>query len=332
MSVFDMLSSQQRGRLKREGFPDWTSPMLAVLTEDYFSDPDWIFERKFDGVRALAFCKDGRATLMSRNRHELNDTYPELQDALIDRVSSDCVLDGEIVAFDGAVTSFSRLQGRMQIRDRQEALASGIPVFFYLFDVLYCEGLSCEGVPLRSRKKLLKRLVQFKDPIRYTSHRNKDGEAYLSEACEKRWEGVIAKRAESHYVHGRSKDWLKFKCSHGQELVIGGYTRPKGTRICFGALLTGYYTNGEFRYAGKVGTGFDEDTLRRIHGKMSVLERKTSPFSEEVREKDVTWVKPELVGEFGFTEWTRSGKLRHPRFLGLRDDKKASAVVREGKG
>jgi len=160
-------------------------------------------------------------------------------------------------------------------------------------------------------------------------HRNRDGESYFKEACKKGWEGVIAKRAASEYQHKRSADWLKFKCAEGQELVIGGFTAPKGSRIGFGALLVGYYEDGALHYAGKVGTGFDDEFLAEFRKRLDRLARKTSPFAEQIGEKDVTWVSPELVGEFGFTEWTRSGKLRHPRFLGLRWDKAPEEVVRE---
>jgi ATP-dependent DNA ligase len=167
--------------------------------------------------------------------------------------------------------------------------------------------------------------------VRLTPHRNEHGEAYFEEACRKRWEGLIAKRADSPYSSARSRDWLKFKCERGQELVIGGYTAPKGSRTELGALLLGYYADGELRYAGKVGTGFDQATLRELGAKLRRLRRKTPPFAhaDEIRESGVTWVEPRLVAEVGFSEWTRHGRLRHPRFLGLRIDKSAREVVRE---
>jgi bifunctional non-homologous end joining protein LigD len=183
--------------------------------------------------------------------------------------------------------------------------------------------------PLRARKALLRRSLAFKDPIRITAHRNRDGEAFFAEACRKGWEGVIAKRADSPYTHGRSRDWLKFKCSAEQELVVGGYTAPRGTRTELGALLLGYHADGVLRYASKVGTGFTRATLRELAGKLEPLRRDTSPFADEVRERGATWVEPQLVAQVGFSEWTRDGRLRHPRFLGLRDDKAAGDVVRE---
>ena len=175
--------------------------------------------------------------------------------------------------------------------------------------------------------------LSFEDPIRYTTHTDAEGEAAWREACAKGWEGVIAKRAESPYVQRRSTDWLKFKCVNRQEFVIGGFTDPHGSRVGFGALLVGFYEgddeNRQLRYAGKVGTGYDTRTLLELGAKLRALEMKRSPFAEPVSEKGAHWVRPELVAEVGFTEWTVDGKLRHPRFLGLRDDKPAQSVVKE---
>jgi DNA ligase D-like protein (predicted ligase) len=207
-----------------------------------------------------------------------------------------------------------------------------VPVFLYVFDLLWLEGYDVRPLPLRTRKRLLKAALNFHGNVRWTQYRNGDGEALFAEACRKGWEGLIAKRANSPYVTTRSKDWLKLKCEHGQELVIGGYTEPRGSRVEFGALLLGYYRDGGFRYAGKVGTGFDTETLHELGGQLRKRQRDTPPFAEPhtIKERHVTWVEPELVGQIGFTEWTRDGRLRHPRFLGLRDDKAASEVVREG--
>jgi bifunctional non-homologous end joining protein LigD len=306
--------------------------MLATLTHKHFSDPEWIFERKLDGERALAFCRNNRVRLMTRNRKVINDTYPELVQALGKSFSKNCILDGEVVAFEGDVTSFSRLQKRMQIRDEAEARKSNVDVYYYLFDILYFDKYRLDDVPLSARKSVLKRAIAFQDPLRFTTHRNAKGEAYLREACDKGWEGLIAKRAGSHYQHKRSTDWLKFKCQHGQELVIGGFTEPHGSRTGFGALLVGYYEDDKLRYAGKVGTGYDEETLMGMRKRFEAITRKTSPFDDAVHEKEVTWLSPTLVGEFGFTEWTEGGKLRHPRFLGLRRDKNPEDVVREEGG
>jgi bifunctional non-homologous end joining protein LigD len=323
------LSDEERERLKPAEHPAWMEPMLARLTKKRFSDPDWLFERKLDGERALAFRHDDEVRLLSRNRKDLHASYPELVDALGRQPCADFVADGEIVAFEGHLTSFARLQGRMQTRDPEVARASGIAVFFYLFDLPYLAGYDLAGLSLRRRKALLREAITFEDPLRFTAHRNRDGEAFLREACEKGWEGLIAKQASGPYRHGRSSDWLKLKCSRGQELVIGGFTAPKGSREGFGALLLGYYENGRLRYAGKVGTGFDDHFLTEMRGHLDDLARARSPYDENVGEAEVTFVEPELVAEIAFTEWTEAGRLRHPRFLGLRRDKAAHDVTRE---
>ncbi len=321
-------SPTQTDDLPRQDPPDWLSPMLAVLTDDHFSDPDWIYERKLDGERVLIFRNGDSLRLMTRNRNCVNDTYPELVEALRGQSARDFVADGEVVAFDGAVSSFSRLQGRMQIKDPDKARASGITVYLYVFDLLHLNGHDLTGLPLRERKSRLSQALRFDDPLRVTPHRNEEGLAYYKEACEKGWEGVIAKDAQAAYVHGRSRKWLKFKCAAGQELVIGGFTEPEGQRSGFGALLLGYYEDGALRYAGKVGTGFDEAFLSDFRKTLDDRRRQTSPFADNV-EEDALWVRPDLVAEIGFTEWTDAGKLRHPRFLGLRRDKTAKDVTRE---
>jgi len=293
--------------------------MLATLTDNRFSDPGWIFERKLDGERALAFCDGDCIRLLTRNGKMLNDAYPELVDAIAGQRYADFVAGGEIVAFDGNISSFSRLQQRMQITDAEKARASTVPVYYYLFDLPYLEGHDLSALPLRERKKLLKQVFDFSDAVRFTPHRNSDGEALLKEDCDRGWEGLIAKRADALYRHSRSTDWLKLKCGHGQEFVIGGFTEPHGSRIGFGAL----------RYPGKVGTGFDDDFLRGFRDRLNGLVRDTSSFADEVQEETATFVIPDLVAEIGFTEWTDAGKWRHPRFLGLRDDKAPRNVVRE---
>lgn len=329
--VFDILPDEQRGKIKKASQPDWLNPMLATLTHETFNDPNWIYERKLDGERVLAFCKGGEVRLMSRNKKVLNDTYPEIVDAMQSQVNEDAILDGEIVAFEGDVTSFSRLQDRIGIRDVEEARNSSVAVYYYLFDVLHLAGHECTELPLRERKRLLREAVEFEGKLRFTSHRNEDGEAYLEEACRKGWEGLIAKRSDGKYRHSRSKDWLKFKCVNQQEFVIGGFTEPKGQRRGFGALIVGYYDDGKLHCAGKVGTGYSDDLLVSLRNRMDSRERKTSPFDKGEEPKgDVHWISPELVCEVGFTEWTDDGMLRHPRFLGLRRDKNPRDVHREG--
>jgi len=320
--ILDALSDDERKTLRERAFPRWMDPMLATLTEDRFSDPDWIYEPKLDGVRIVVYRKGSRVRLMSRNKKERSAAYPEIAEAFgaMDAAARDFVVDGEVVAFDRGVTSFVRLQARMGLQDPDRARATGIGVTYYAFDVLYLNGRDTTRLPLRTRKALLRRALAFDDPIRFMRHRNEQGVKYFREACRKGLEGLIAKRASSAYVHARSRDWLKFKCACEQEFVIGGFTDPQRSRKGFGAL----------RYAGKVGTGYDDDTLVTLRSRLDRIERKTSPFADEnVPGKGVHWVRPELVGQVAFTEWTPDGKLRHPRFEGLRDDKAPEDVVRE---
>lgn len=331
--LFDILDDEERRQLKQTAKPQWKSPMLATLTHDHFSDPQWVYERKLDGERCIVHRDRESIKLLSRNRKRLNDTYPQIADELDDQELEAFIIDGEIVAFEGGVTSFSRLQQRMQIKNRKVAEQSRVAVYFYVFDILYAQGHDCTALPLRTRKRLLRRAIAFRGRLRYTPHRNADGEAYLAEACRKGWEGLIAKNANARYTGERSRDWLKFKCARGQELVIVGYTDPQGERQHFGALLLGYYDNGELVGAGKVGTGFDDQTLESLYKKMQPLRRERPPLDRaEKPSKSVHWLEPELVAEVAFTEWTDSGQLRHPRFLGLRRDKAPRDVVRETSG
>jgi bifunctional non-homologous end joining protein LigD len=317
---FARLGPEERALLKPATRPDKVTPMKAVLTDDRFSDPQWIYERKLDGIRCIAIKAEQRVRLLSRNDLSLNARFPEVVQALEADSATDFVLDGEVVAFAGSQTSFARLQQRGE---------RPVAVFYYVFDVLYLAGHDVTALPLRARKALLRRALGFHGPVRLAPHRNRDGEALFREACRKGWEGLIAKRADGPYVRGRSRDWLKFKCAAEQELVIGGYTAPRGSRTDLGALLLGYYQDARLRYAGKVGTGFNRAELARLAGLLAPLRRDETPFADEVRERNVTWVEPSLVAEIGFSEWTRDGRLRHPRYLGLRDDKAASEVVRE---
>jgi bifunctional non-homologous end joining protein LigD len=297
-------------------------PMKAVLSDTPFSDPDWIFERKLDGIRCLAIRDGGGVELMSRTARLMNGQFPELVGALEHQPARDFVLDGEIVAFERGVTSFARLQRRARER---------VPVFLYVFDLPRHEGEDLRPLPLRGRKSRLRRALDFTDPVRFNPHRNgQHGEELYRDACRRGLEGVIAKRADSPYVGGRSRDWLKLKCHAEQELVIGGFTAPKGSRTEFGALLVGYYEDGRLRYAGKVGTGFDRRALEELGARLHELEQEESPFEPfKPIPPGTRWVRPELVAQVGFAEWTRDGRLRHPRHIGLRDDKPAREVVRE---
>jgi bifunctional non-homologous end joining protein LigD len=323
VDILATLTDTERELIEPAPPPRTAGAMKAVLTDERFSDPEWIYERKLDGIRCIAIRDGDSLQLLSRNDLSQNDRYPELVEALKAERCHEFVVDGEVVAFEGSQTSFALLAQRHQRH---------VPVFLYVFDILWLEGHDVRALPLRTRKGLLKRALEFHGNVRWTQYRNRDGEALFEEACRKGWEGLIAKRADSPYVTTRSKDWLKFKCEHGQELVIGGYTEPRGSRVEFGALLLGYYRDGQLEYAGKVGTGFDTDTLHELGGQLRELARTDPPFAapQTIKERHVTWVEPALVAQVGFTEWTRDGRLRHPRFLGLRDDKAAREVVREG--
>jgi bifunctional non-homologous end joining protein LigD len=296
--------------------------MKAVLWDEPFSDQGWIFERKLDGVRCLAHRDGDGVRLVSRTDRSMNGDYPELVEALEAEPCEDFVIDGEVVAFgEGGITSFSRLQRRHRER---------VAVFYYVFDLLRLGGEDVRDLPLRQRKAKLRRTLRFKGHVRFSPHRNEHGEELFRDACRKGLEGVMAKRADSPYRATRSSDWRKLKCHAEQELVIGGYTAPQGSRTDFGALLVGYFEDGRLMYAGKVGTGFDQATLNDLGKRLRKLERADSPFAEvHPIPRGTHWVEPELVGQIAFTEWTRDGRLRHPRFLGLRTDKPARDVVRE---
>jgi bifunctional non-homologous end joining protein LigD len=311
--------------------PDWVDPQLATLTRQRFSDPAWIYERKLDGERCLAFCAGGEVRLLTRNKKRANASYPELVEALASQSAGDCVVDGEVVSFVGDVTSFERLQQRIHVGRPSAELRARVPVYYHLFDIMCSEGADVRQRPLRERKELLRSQFSFADPLRFTEHRSPDGEAYFKQACQDRWEGLIAKRADAPYLSGRSRDWLKFKCQAGQEFVIGGFTDPRGSRTGFGALLLGYYdAEGRLVYAGKVGTGFDQRLLDSLHEQMVRIERDRPAFGVgKLPPSGVHWVEPRLVGEVGFSEWTDDGLLRHPRFEGLRRDKAPPEVVRE---
>jgi DNA ligase D-like protein (predicted ligase) len=311
--------------------PEWVEPMLATLTDRPFSDPAWIFETKLDGQRSLLFRQGEEIRLMTRNRKDRTSHYPDLEQAARRAIGTDLIADGEIVAFDGPRTSFSRLQGRMQNARPSAALVAKQPVIYYLFDLVWLDGRDLRSLPLGDRKDLLREAIAFDDPIRYSDHLEEDGELGLRAACEHGLEGLIAKRAASTYVGGRSREWLKLKCVLEQEFVVLGWTDPQRSRHGIGALLVGYFDGGGLRYAGKVGTGFNQRELDRLAEMLAKRERARPPLEDTtgVQKKGVHWAKPDLVAQVGFGEWTPDGKLRHPRYLGLRDDKAATEVVRE---
>ena len=296
--------------------PGFVTPMKAVLTADRPSGPEWVFERKLDGIRCLVVKDGGRTRLYSRNELALDERYPSLAAALDADAADGFVIDGEAVAFVGG-------------RDRFGG-GEGSELFLYVFDVLVAHGRDVRPLPLEERRALLEGLLTWRDPLRMTEAMTGDGAALLADACQDGWEGLIAKRLGTPYVSTRSRDWLKLKCTRAQELVIGGFTAPRGSRTDLGALLVGHFEGDRLRYAGKVGTGFTHATLRELAERLAPLVRDTSPFEPEKGiPRAATWVEPELVAQFGFMEWTPDGRLRHPSFLGLRFDKPAREVVRE---
>lgn len=303
--------------------------MLAKLHDAVFADPNWLYERKFDGERTLARIDERSVQLFSRNGKDNGVSYPELVNALAALALPPLWLDGEVVAFSGGVTSFERLQQRINVQDESTARKSGVAVYYYFFDILYCDGYDLTGLPLAQRKQILKQVLTWRDSLRFTPHRRTAGAAYHAQACARGWEGLIAKRADSRYSEGRSANWLKLKCSVGQEFVIGGFTEPHGGRKGFGALLVGYYKDDSLCYAGKVGTGFTDEQLRSLRRRFRDIEITDSPFATSPDETGVHWLKPQLVCEVDFTEWTKVGKLRHSRFKGLRRDKSPRNVHRE---
>ena len=329
-AALEVLAEDDRALLRPEPPPRSYRPMLATLTDARPSGREWLFERKLDGVRCGALRAGGRVRLLSRNGKDLGGAYPEIAEAVSALPAGDLAVDGEVVAFEGTRTSFARLQARMQLRDPDQARGRGVEVFLYLFDLLHLDGQCTADLPLRSRKELLRAAIPLADPLRFTKGRAGDGEALLREACAEGWEGLIAKRADAPYAAARSRDWLKLKCVAEQELVVGGFTAPRGSRTELGALLVGYQEDGVLRYAGKVGTGFDRRTLADLGKRLRALEQPDPPFADARPVPAGTrWVRPELVAQIAFTEWTRDGRLRHPRYLGLREDKAAAEVVRE---
>jgi bifunctional non-homologous end joining protein LigD len=304
--------------------------MLATLTGQRDFSDEWLLERKLDGERCVAR-KVGRGVrLESRNGHDLTATYPEVRAAVAAQASQELLLDGEVVAFAGAQTSFTRLQQRLGLALPSPDQVAKWPVVYCVFDLLELDGEDLTGRPFVERRAQLTGTVRSSSALQPTEAWRGDSERRFAAACRAGWEGLIAKRADAPYVAGRSKDWLKLKCVWEQEFVIGGYTDPAGSRTDFGALLVGYYEHGSLRYAGKVGTGYTKATLQDLGIRLRPLETAEPPFVD-VRPipRGAHWTRPDLVAQIGFAEWTSGGRLRQPRFLGIRDDKGPAEVVRE---
>jgi bifunctional non-homologous end joining protein LigD len=317
-------------------------PMKARLAEKPPAAGDWIYELKFDGIRLVAIKIDNKVSLLSRNKNELARRFPEIVEAVKDLPARECVIDGEVVALDEkGRSSFQLLQAR-EMEGRKS------PVYFYAFDLLQLDGKSLIALPLEARKNVLEKLcADAGDPIRYSGPIGGDAKRLLEEVKRRGLEGIVAKQRNSIYEPGRrSSAWIKLKCVNEQEFVIGGYTPPGGSRKHFGAILVGYYENKKFIFAGKVGTGFTAKSLSMLHQKLRDEERDDCPFVDLPSKQDgqwtlgitpsmmkkMHWVNPKLVAQIKFAEWTRDGKLRAPVFLGLREDKKPTDVVRERRG
>ena len=312
--------------------PTAIHPMLATSIDKPFDAPEWLFEIKWDGYRAIAFIENGKARLVSRNQTDLTPRYPELKDLPKFLKARTAILDGEVVALDDqGRASFSLMQQRTGFRPggRRGAANTDVPVLYYAFDLLYLDGYDLRKLPLEERKKKLLSMIVAGDALRYSDHYEQQGKALFKVAEEKGLEGILAKKRDSIYQERRSSDWLKIKIRHRVECVIGGYTEPEGTRAHFGSVVLGLYDKqSRLIHVGQAGSGFTQESLAEIWKLLKKLETKQKPFYGEVEALRKTyWVKPELVAEIEYAEWTKgtntgSGpKLRAPVFLGLRDDK-----------
>jgi len=307
-------------------------PMLATSTNEPFDGEDWLFEIKWDGYRAVAFIENGKVRLVSRNQNDLTPRYPELKDLSQFVKAKTAILDGEVVALDQeGRASFSLMQQRTGFRahGRRGATNADVPVLYYAFDLLYLDGYDWRKMPLEERKKKLQSILVTKDSLRYSDHYEQQGKALFKVAQQKGLEGILAKKRDSIYQERRSSEWLKIKITHRIECVIGGYTEPEGSRAHFGSIVLGLYDKQQrLIHVGQAGSGFNQESLGKIWQLLKKRETKQNPFYGEVEAlRKVFWVKPELVAEIEYAEWTEgtnsgSGpKLRAPVFQGMRDDK-----------
>jgi bifunctional non-homologous end joining protein LigD len=310
--------------------------MLCTLEAEPFDNPEWIFEPKYDGLRVLAIYDGQELTLLSRNNQSQKAPFPDIVSALRQSVSRPVILDGEVVCFDErGRTSFRTLQQRFHLKDQAEirARAQRYPASIFLFDILYLDRHDLTSLPLEDRKELLRQAVRWSDRVRWTEYQAGNGTALWRQACQEGSEGIIGKHRASRYTGGRSSWWVKVKCVARQEFVIGGFTDPQRSRVGLGALLVGYYSDDGRRllYAGKVGTGYTKEMLLDLRKCLGRLEQPRCPFDDgdPPTGAHVHWVRPQLVAEIAFGEWTQNGMLRQPRFEGLRPDKRPKECRRE---
>jgi bifunctional non-homologous end joining protein LigD len=318
------------GATKRP-MPSAIRPMLANITEQAFDDPNWLFEIKWDGYRAVSFIENGTIRLVSRNQNDLTPRYPELRELPKFVKAQNAILDGEVVVLDEqGRSSFSLMQQRTGIRahGRQAAPQRDLPILYYAFDIIYLDGYDLRRVNLEDRKQVLKGILKPGETVRYSEHYpGEQGTALFAVAKEKGLEGILAKKRNSCYEEKRSSEWLKIKITQTIDCVIGGYTDPEGTRQYFGSLVLGLYNEKkQLVHVGQAGTGFNQSTLKQIHSALKEIESNKNPFFGPVDAKKVHWIKPMRVAEVQFTEWTHETsegglKLRAPVFLGLREDK-----------
>ena len=296
--------------------------MLATLVDAPFDDPDWLFETKWDGFRMIACVEDGKVTLYSRNGKIISDSYRAVAKAL-EKLKVDAVLDGELVALDSRGVSHFQLL--------QNALRAEATLRYCVFDLMFSDGEDLRGLALVERKRRLRRLLPKHPLLAWSEHRCQHGSKFFKQAQQQGLEGIIAKRCQSQYHSGaRTADWLKIKTARRQEVVIAGYTAPRKSRLYFGALVLAIRDHEAWRYIGHVGTGFSHASLEALHAKLLPLRTRSSPFAAPVKDEAVTtWVKPKLVAEVKFSEWTKAGEMRHPVFLGVREDKRPEDVRRE---
>lgn len=310
-------------RVKRDPIPHLKSVMLATLIDEPFDDGDWLWEVKWDGYRAICTVdENGKLQLVSRNGLDLLQRFPAVAELAESFANVPIVVDGEIVSLDA--------KGRSDFQRLQEAQRDASPLAYAAFDLLYADGRDLRKAPLEERKALLERSIRDDGIAFYSKHIVGKGKAFFGLARREQLEGIVGKRRSSAYQERRSRDWVKVKAQLRQEFVVGGWTDPQGSRTSFGALLLGAYEGASLRYVGSVGTGFTQAVLRDVHARLQTIARKTSPFgSPVVGVSGPHWVKPELVVEVRFTEWTRDRQLRHPAYLGPRFDKDASTVTLE---